>query len=230
MRKNPYDILGVSPLATDDEVKSAYRKLARKYHPDNYPETIEVLGDSQGEGTRAWAEEKMKEINAAYDDILMARGNYGDSNTSSDDHYNTSRASYTSIDYTAIRGMFKDKKYDEAERTLDSVPQNERSAEWHFLRGVCYDRHGRTADAMSELNTACQMDPENPEYKKAREVYYRRAGAYGSAYRSNQYGQPANQNQGAPATGNMDLCNCCSNLIIADCCCECMGGDLCRCI
>ena len=34
--KDPYQVLGVSPNATDDEVKNAYRELARKYHPDAY--------------------------------------------------------------------------------------------------------------------------------------------------------------------------------------------------
>ena len=34
--KDPYKVLGVDPTASDDDVKQAYRKLARKYHPDNY--------------------------------------------------------------------------------------------------------------------------------------------------------------------------------------------------
>ena len=51
--KNPYDVLGISETATDDEIKSAYRKLAKKYHPDMNP------GDKE-------AEQKFKEINEAY--------------------------------------------------------------------------------------------------------------------------------------------------------------------
>ena len=34
--KNPYDVLGVSPSATNEEVRNAYKALAKKYHPDNY--------------------------------------------------------------------------------------------------------------------------------------------------------------------------------------------------
>ena len=60
---DPYKILGVSRDATDDEIKKAYRELARKYHPDNYANS--PLADL--------AEEKMKEINTAYSDIQKAR-------------------------------------------------------------------------------------------------------------------------------------------------------------
>ena len=57
---NPYEVLGVSETATDEEVKAAYRNLAKKYHPDNY--TDSPLADV--------AEQKMKEINEAYDMII----------------------------------------------------------------------------------------------------------------------------------------------------------------
>ena len=66
---DPYKVLGVSPNATDEEIKAAYRELARKYHPDNYVNN--PLGDL--------AAEKMKEINEAYDQIQASRkaGNQG---------------------------------------------------------------------------------------------------------------------------------------------------------
>lgn len=60
LNKNPYDVLGVSPDASDDEVKKAYRDMSRKYHPDanvNNP-----LADL--------AEEKFKEVQEAYDMIM----------------------------------------------------------------------------------------------------------------------------------------------------------------
>ena len=63
--RDPYEVLGVSRDASDEEVKKAYRQLAKKYHPDVNP------GDKT-------AEEKMKEVNAAYDAIKSgAAAGYG---------------------------------------------------------------------------------------------------------------------------------------------------------
>ena len=65
--KDPYAVLGVGQNASDEEIKKAYRELARKYHPDNYANN--PLADL--------AEEKMKEINEAYDAInKMRSGTY----------------------------------------------------------------------------------------------------------------------------------------------------------
>ena len=67
MSKNPYEVLGVSPNASDDEIKKAYRDLTRKYHPDanvNNP-----LADL--------AEEKFKEVQEAYDTIMHERSTGG---------------------------------------------------------------------------------------------------------------------------------------------------------
>ena len=72
---NPYTVLGVDPSATDEEIKKAYRELAKKYHPDNYADS--PLADL--------AQEKMKEINEAYDTIQKERMSKGSSSGYSGD-------------------------------------------------------------------------------------------------------------------------------------------------
>lgn len=62
--KDPYSVLGVSPSATDDEIKAAYRALVRKYHPDNYADDNPL---------KDLANEKMAEVNAAYEEIHVMR-------------------------------------------------------------------------------------------------------------------------------------------------------------
>lgn len=65
---NPYEVLGISPSASDEEIKKAYRNLSRKYHPDaniNNP-------------NREQAEEKFKQIQQAYDQIMKEK-QYGSS-------------------------------------------------------------------------------------------------------------------------------------------------------
>ena len=68
---DPYSVLGVKPEASDEEIKRAYRELARKYHPDNY----------QNNPLADLAEEKMKEINEAYDAITKQRAGGGSSSS-----------------------------------------------------------------------------------------------------------------------------------------------------
>lgn len=203
--KDPYEVLGVSRTATDDEVKKAYRELARKYHPDNYRDSN--LSDL--------AEEKMKEINEAYDTIQSQRSqknsggsSYGFSHTNGDARF------------TEIRNMINQRRYSEAELRLDSMSNTDRNAEWNFLKACVLVQRGHFFDAQKYIETACYMDPENAEYHNMRAQMNNRAGSYGSGY---------NTAYNTTNSSNCDICSVCQALWCADCCCECMGGDFIRC-
>jgi len=213
--KDPYSILGVSPGASDEEVKNAYRNLARRYHPDNYDDNNPL---------KELAKEKMQEINAAYDEIQRDRtsGNSSSSSSGSGYNYGYTHGNASSGIYTTIRQKINERKYREAEELLASVSEYDRTADWHFLNSVCLMQRGKTADAMRELELACTMDPSNQEYQKAKEMFNTAGSRYGSTY----YGEGGRRYR----SSSDEACDCCMNLICLDCLCECMGGDLIRCI
>lgn len=210
--KDPYSILGVSPSATDDEIKNAYRNLARKYHPDNFTDDNPL---------KDLAKEKMQEINEAYDEIqgLRASGSRGGSGKrGSSGGYQSSTNGGV---YINIRQKISQNRYKEAENLLLSIQEVDRVAEWHFLYSICLLQRNRTHEAMRELEIACSMDPNNQEYQRAKEMFNNTGNRYGSAYYDNPYYRRSSSN---------DACDCCMNLICLDCLCECMGSDLIRCI
>ena len=158
---DPYSVLGVSPGASDEEVKKAYRELARKYHPDNYQDN--PLADL--------AEEKMKEINEAYDAITQQRaGGYATQSApgSAYDAQSYAYQSQASQDpfFQKVRQCIQAGNLDAAERLLTQEAP-ERNGEWYFLLGmVCYQR-GWLDEARQNFQTALRMEPDNPEYQDA---------------------------------------------------------------
>ncbi len=194
--QDPYAVLGVSPQATDAEVKAAYREMARKYHPDNY--TDNPLSEL--------AQEKMQEINEAYDTIVRMRQNGGGHRTGS---------TGGSSQYTDIRNMIRANRVLDAEVLLDGMPAATRDAEWYFLKGSVLYKKGWLEDAMQNYSTACRMDPSNAEYRAA--LNHMQMNRQTGGYRT------------TTQAGGCSGCDMCSGLLCADCCCECMGGDLIRC-
>ncbi|MDO5783673.1 MAG: DnaJ domain-containing protein [Eubacteriales bacterium] len=204
---DPYKVLGISPSASDDEVKRAYRDLARKYHPDNYVNN--PLADL--------AKEKMQEINDAYDTIMKQRQSGGASggqyagtqqqqNNSSS--YSSGYAGPNAGVYNQVRNAINVGNVGMAEELLSRISQ--RDAEWHFLRSnVCY-RKGWFDEAVQEINQACAMAPNNMEYRRMQQVLQNSA-AYGG-YR------PMQQN---------DAMDCCTQMLCLNCLCNCCGGGGC---
>ncbi len=214
---DPYKVLGVSPDATDDEIKAAYRELAKKYHPDNYAES--PLADLAGE--------KMKEINQAYDTITQERKQRKNGGAAS---ASSARSSYNPSGYAGygyygsgssfsdVRNLIMAGRIADAEQILNGVPSESRNAEWYFLKGTILYKRGWLEEAYTHFERACAMDPNNTEFRTAyNQVNAQRSGAYGG-YNPNVGGR-----------SGCDACDVCTTLWCADCCCESMGGDLIPC-
>ena len=174
--QDPYSVLGVSPSASEDEIKKAYRALAKKYHPDVNN------GSSQ-------AELKMKEINEAYSAVMKMRrtgnagagygsgGGYGSGYGGYGSGYGGYGSGYggyagygrASADYEedphlqAARNYVRAMHYREAMHLLETIQQ--RSAEWYYLAGAASLGLGNRIAALNYARQAVSMAPNNFEYR-----------------------------------------------------------------
>lgn len=192
--KDPYEVLGVSRNATDEEIKKAYRDLARKYHPDNYHDN--PLADL--------AQEKMKEINEAYDYLTKNRSSSSSSGGGySSSSYSGSYSGASSDELSRARSAINAGNFQFAEQLLNSCQTH--NAEWNFLMGTLCYRKGWLDDAYRYMQTAVNMDPGNMEYRQA----LNQMNAGGAAY------NPAYYQQGA----GCDMCDVCTALMCFNMCC-----------
>ena len=194
---DPYSVLGISSSSSDEEVKQAYRRLAKKYHPDNYMNS--PLANT--------ASEKMKEINDAYDRILNERKHQKRENSGSGASYQ-----YSQSGLTHIRMLINNGNFTAADEELSDIPSNQRNAEWYYLMGVVTYQRGWLEDAYNYFQTACKMDPSNVEYQAFfNRVREQRSGTQG--------GYQANTNN-----SGCDCCDICTCLICSDCLCSFCGN------
>ena len=163
-KRDYYEVLGVQKGASDDEIKRAYRELARKYHPDNY----------QNNPLADLAEEKMKEINEAYDTITKQRSG-GYSGSSPGGYGGYQQRSYSSGDpaYARIRNLINMGDLNQAEQLLYEVGQ--KNGEWYFLSGSIAYRKGWMDAAMQNYAQAVQMEPNNMEFRQALSLMQQRS-------------------------------------------------------
>lgn len=192
---DPYQILGVDASASDDEIKRAYRELARKYHPDNYQDN--PLADL--------AEEKMKEVNEAYDAINKMRsggGGYQSSSYSSGGYQYQQQSSAGNAAYARIRQMINAGDLNGAEQLL--MQTGARNGEYYFLAGSIAYRRGWLDEARQNYQMACQMEPGNMEYRRAANMMNQGGFAYGQNNMSVQ---------------QCDSCDICTTMMCLNCLC-----------
>ena len=160
MIDDPYKVLGVDRNATDEEIKQAYRRLAKKYHPDLNP------GDQE-------AALRMQEVNAAYEQIKnpeKAQSQYDA------DPFRAYRQQ-TYQDYQGYGAQPEDQyqqaayqyirfgRYQEALNTLENCVQ--RDGRWYYLSAIANDALGNQVTALEHIRRAVSMEPQNPEYLDA---------------------------------------------------------------
>lgn len=238
--RDPYQVLGVSRDASEEEIKKAYRKQSRIYHPDanvNNP-------------NKAQAEERFKEIQQAYQQIMKEReqgsfagdygnqaGGYGGQNAGYDPfedffggfgfggfggqggYDGRQQSAGAQDDYSnhmrAAMNYINSGHYREALNVLDGI--GERDARWYYYSSVANQGLGNNAAALEQAKKASAMEPQNVEYAN----WIRRMESGGSWYagRQTQYG-------GRPVSYGGGFCwkLCLANLICNICC---GGGGLC---
>ena len=152
MIEDPYKVLGVSPNASDDEIKQAYRRLAKKYHPDRNP------GDAE-------AARKMQEVNSAYEQIKnpdayrqQTGGGYGGYDPFGGAYRQQEGDPYQRSAEQYIRFG----RYHEALNALQNS-QN-KDANWYYLSALANDALGNQITALEHIRRAVSMEPGNAIY------------------------------------------------------------------
>lgn len=165
MTEDPYKVLGVSPDATDEQIKQAYRRLAKKYHPDVNP------GDAE-------AAKKMQAVNAAYEQIKNPQkaGGYSDPFGGYRPGYGGQSYADTDQYQQAAMQYIRFGRYQEAINTLNSCP--DRNARWYYLSALANDGLGNQVTALEHIRRAVSMEPDNMEYLSALERIQNGGAAY----------------------------------------------------
>lgn len=171
---DPYQVLGISRGASDEEIKKAYRSLSRRYHPDaniNNP-------------NKAQAEEKFKQVQQAYDQIMKEKqqgssygGSYNGYGTGSayggfggfgEDFYGGSSGyrEQESSKMQAAANYIRARHYREALNVLNDIPFSERQGKWYYYSAVAHNGLGNTATALEHIRRAVELEPSNIQYRQ----------------------------------------------------------------
>ena len=221
---DPYQVLGVSRGASDEEIKKAYRKLSRQYHPDaniNNP-------------NKAQAEEKFKQVQQAYDQIMKEKqqgssygGSYNGYGTGSNGgSYGGFGSGYSGGAYgggysggssayqqespkmQAAANYIRNHAYSEALNVLNDMPYNERQGRWYYYSAVAHNGLGNTATALEHIRRAVELEPSNIQYRQFQQHL-----EYGGTWyttRGENYDRPYSGGNWCLSMILLNLfCNCC---------------------
>ncbi|HIZ06790.1 MAG TPA: J domain-containing protein [Candidatus Eubacterium avistercoris] len=227
--RNPYEVLGVSPGATDEEIKKAYRRLSRQYHPD-----ANVNNPNKGA-----AEEKFKEVQQAYNQIMREKqqgytggyqngsyqnqgyggyqqnyggyqrqgyGGYG--NQGYGGQTGAGQSQSDSVEMRAAANYINNGYYREALNVLNGI--RDRNARWYFYSAAANQGAGNNIVALEHARMAVQMEPSNMEYRQFLQNL-----EYGGTWYQNM-GQ-AYEKPFSSATG-MCLTFCCMSMLCSGLC------------
>lgn len=231
MSKNPYEILGVSTSATREEIDQAYYTLRDKCRLDMH---------SEGEKGKL-AAKRLNEVENAYREIIIdytgdapstQASSYNNESTNRDTTYNEPVIDKDPIieesAFSAVEKLIREKKYPEAQRALDNI--FERNAEWHFYQSAIYYKQGWLNESKSQLQIACNMDPNNVKYKESLEKLDNKLSASKSAHATsggsvnvgghNGYHRSYGSDYDARSTED-GCCRACQAAICVNCLCDC---------
>ena len=173
--EDPYKVLGVSRDATDDEIKQAYRRLAKQYHPDRNP----------GDETAA---KKMQQINAAYEQIKNPEKAQPNSGSYQSQGYDPFGRGYGQEDAgdPYLRSAYNYIRYGRYQEALNALQNSTvRQGKWYYLSALANDGLGNQVTALEHIRRAVSMEPNNLTYLQALDriehgstVYRQQAGNY----------------------------------------------------
>ncbi|MCL2827851.1 MAG: J domain-containing protein [Oscillospiraceae bacterium] len=199
--RDPYEILGISPDAGEDEIKAAYRALTKKYQASEY-KTSPLLDVAQ---------KRLQEAEAAYHAILNQRKSGGQPVCAAEpSRPQPDAGDMGSGAYPQIRMAIENGELDKAERSLNG--EQIRGAEWQFLMGRLSYKKGWLDQARQHFDQAAGMEPNNQEYQSAA-AQMEDGGA--AAYQSGKKKSNSSWSSG---------CDCgdgaCCGLLCGDACCD----------